>query len=69
MGIVETHAGALTRQEWARKARSLNLKYLDNCARHRGSFSGGSSRDARSNEGGELVLAHGHRHTHRFVAK
>eukprot|EP00959_Pyramimonas_sp_CCMP1952_P386861 8107918-Pyramimonas_sp.AAC.1 len=69
MGIVETHVGARTRQEWARKTRGLNLKYVGNCARHRGSCSGDSSRDARANEGGELVLAHGHRHFHRFVAK
>eukprot|EP00959_Pyramimonas_sp_CCMP1952_P286039 5981072-Pyramimonas_sp.AAC.1 len=66
--MVETHAGCHSSAQWTRKSRSMRWTYLDNAARStgRGTSAAGV---AKANEGGEVLLAPGHRNVHRLYGK
>eukprot|EP00959_Pyramimonas_sp_CCMP1952_P110321 2308013-Pyramimonas_sp.AAC.1 len=62
--LTETHAGRRARSKWARGARRVKWRFVDNPARATGGATSKAT-EGKANEGGELVLSQGHRHSHR----
>ena len=68
IGLTETHAGCHTRKKWARCARQVKMRFVDNPARATGRATSAASA-GKANEGGELFLSQGHRCTQRVFPK